>query len=193
MPAMAVDWPAYYAATLRKPLHPMYANLEPHLPPPGLAYELGCGVGHGVLWLLSRGWRVRAVDSQPEAIEILRSRLPEGARCEVAVARLQDLYFEPCRLVVAGFSLFFLPPEEFGACWARLADAIEPGGAFMGQFLGVRDAWSGRGYSQHDAAQVRTLLGPFETLYYEEAERDGETATGEGKHWHVFHVLARKR
>lgn len=190
---MPVDWPEYYAATLLKPLHPMYANLEPHLPEPALAYELGCGVGHGVLWLLERGWRVRAVDAEPEAIAILRRRLPEGAACEPIVSRLQDLGLQPCRLVVAGFSLFFLPPTDFDDYWRRLTGALEPDGVFMGQFLGVNDEWSDRGYTQHDEAQVRALLAPYETLYFEEAERDGETATGKTKHWHVFHVVASKR
>ncbi|MFN8220515.1 MAG: methyltransferase domain-containing protein [Fimbriimonadales bacterium] len=190
---MANDWSAYYEATLDKPLHPVYAELEPHLPAGGVALELGCGVGHGVRHLLEKGFHVVAIDGEPEAIEIVRSRLPEDADVEMVVANFETVDLPACDVAVAGFSLFFLEPPAFDKFWRRLVAAIRPGGLFAGQFLGPNDDWVSRGYSVHSRAQIDELFRDFEVLHLEEAERDGETAMKTPKHWHVFHVVARKR
>jgi tellurite methyltransferase len=36
-------------------------------------------------------------------------------------------------------------------------------------------------------------LSGFKVEWLLEEERDGHTATGEPKHWHVFHIVAFKR
>jgi tellurite methyltransferase len=41
---------------------------------PGSALDLACGPGRNSLYLAEQGWRVRAVDGSPLAIEILRER-----------------------------------------------------------------------------------------------------------------------
>jgi hypothetical protein len=40
--------------------------------------------------------------------------------------------------------------------------------------------------------QIERLLRGFELEYFKEIEEDGKTATGASKHWHVYHVVARK-
>ncbi len=191
-PAPAVNWTEYFEATLDKPLHPHYEALEPYLPQGGEALELGCGVGHGALHLLGKGFAVTAVDAEERALEILRSRLPDGSSAKLVQSRFQDLELGRYDLVAAHFCLFFLTPAEFEAFWPRVVDAIKPGGVFSGQFLGVNDEWRDRGYTVLTREQVENLLSDFEVLYFDEVERDGETSMGTPKHWHVFHVVARK-
>jgi trans-aconitate methyltransferase len=186
------DWSEYYAATLEKPLHPLFEHIEPWLPAPGLALDAGCGVGHATLRMLDLGWRVTALDAEPEAIDILRSRLPDSAPCEAVVADVSTYPLGRYRAVLAMFSLFFLPPERFAELWPRLRDAVDPGGLFAGQFLGWRDAWRDRGYTLHDRTQVEALFDGWTIRHLEEVERQGETAVGEPKYWHVFHVVATK-
>lgn len=187
------DWSEYYKASIAKPLHPHYENLNPHLSEGGEALELGCGVGHGVLHLLEKGYRVTAVDAEEEALAILRSRLPNGAPARTVRSHFQNLELGTYDLVTAHFCLFFLSPAEFSAFWPRVVDSIKPGGLFSGQLLGVNDEWRDRGYTVLTRAEVDSLLSPFDVLFLEEVERDGETAVGTKKHWHVFHVVARKR
>jgi tellurite methyltransferase len=76
--------------------------------------------------------------------------------------------------------------------WQRLVNALRSDGIFAGQLLGVNDDWTARGYTAHTRTEVQSLLHPFEILHMEEAERDGETALREPKHWHIFHIVARK-
>ncbi len=192
---MAENWSSYFAASREKPLHPIWEQIDPYLQAGQVALELGCGTGAGVAHLLEKGLKVLAVDQEPEALEITRSRVPEGADVTLIKAQFQDLGLDPESLdvVVGGFSLFFLRSWEFGQVWRRLVTALKPGGIFAGQLLGPNDEWAERGYTVHARAEVEALLGTFDALYLEEVERDGETLLREPKHWHVFHVVARKR
>lgn len=145
-----------------------------------------------MLHLLDKGLKVTAVDAEREALDVVQKRVPEGTVVELICSRFEDFQPASYDVVVAGFSLFFLPPADFNEFWGKIVASIEPGGLFAGQFLGVHDDWVERGYSAHTSAQVRGLLVEFEILHFEEAERDGETALKTPKHWHVFHVVARK-
>lgn len=185
-------WGRYFAATDLKPVHPIFDSLEVFLPGSGSAIDLGCGAGRGTLWLLERGLHVVAVDVSEEGLGYLRKKLPEGADVEVVCSGFGDLELGSYDVVVACFSLFFLSPEEFGEFWPRVAAAVKPKGLFAGQFLGVNDSWKDRGFTIHDRGGVEKLLEGFKVLRLEEEDRDGETAVGDQKHWHVFHVIARK-
>jgi hypothetical protein len=44
----------------------------------------------------------------------------------------------------------------------------------------------------HTRAQALGLLDGLELERFDEVDEDGKTATGEPKHWHVFHVIARR-
>lgn len=190
---MSQDWTDYYQATLSKPLHPFFENLEPHLPPGGMAIDLGCGVGRGTLRLLELGFEVEAMDADPQAIEITRSRLPSDARCRLVQSDFAAYPIPRHDVCLAMFSLFFLPRQAFNTFWSRLVGGMEPGTVFGGQLLGVNDEWKDRGYTLHSSEDARETFGDFEVRYWEEAERDGETAVGTPKHWHVFHVVAVKK
>jgi SAM-dependent methyltransferase len=186
------SWDEYFASTRDLPLHPQYLALEPHLPTQGRVLELGCGVGTGARWLAARGLEVLAVDALLEAIAEAQS-FPAPPNLTYACAYMQNLELPPSSydVVVAGFCLFFLSPEDFEAFWPRLTESLVPGGLFLGQFLGPRDDWAAD-YLTHSREDVEALLAGMEILQLEEAERDGKTSQGTAKHWHVFHVIARK-
>lgn len=186
-------WEEYFDACLTKPLHPLYRELDKYLPPSGHAYELGCGVGHGAMHLLSKGFSVTAVDINPTALMALERRLPEGAPVELVRSSIEELEMKPCDVVVAGFALFFLAPDDLRSFWSRLQSALKPGGLFMGDFLGERDQWAAEGFTSLTGQQVEGMLSQFDLLHFEEVERDGFTVQGTPKHWHVFHVIARRR
>jgi tellurite methyltransferase len=188
------DWTDYFASTLSKPLHPLFAELEPYLPESGRALDLGCGVGHAVVWLAEKGWEVRAVDGHSEALDILRSRLGSQARVEIEYNRLEDVQVpsEHYDLIVAAYSLFFIESHEtLGRVWSDIWNGLKPGGLFVGEFLGSNDDWADL-FLTHTSADVASMLQGWKVLHLEEAEQDGHTSQGTEKHWHVFHVIARK-
>ncbi|MCA1839374.1 MAG: class I SAM-dependent methyltransferase [Actinomycetota bacterium] len=188
-------WTKYFAATDNQPVHPMFHFLDPLMPHSGRAIDLGCGAGRGSVWLLEHGLQTIAVDISQEALDHLEAKLPPDADIQLIRSSFQDLDLAalgPFDVIVAAFTLFFLPPDDYPKFWRSLVQTLKPAGLFAGQFLGVNDSWSDQGLTIHDRAAVEELLQPFEVLLLEEEEKDGPTALGDIKHWHAFHVIARK-
>lgn len=189
------EWRDYYAKMAgRPPRRTLLAALE-RFAGPGEAVDLGCGEGRDTVELLRRGWRVLAIDAEKEALARLRARpdLPEGARLETRCARFEETDWPKADLVNASFALPLVAPESFPALWQKLARSLQPGGRFSGQLLGERDGWRGDKaitFLSRDAAE--RLLSGFAVELFEEEESDGATPYGKQKHWHLFHIVARK-
>lgn len=160
-----------------------------------LAVDLGCGEGRDTLALLARGFRVIAIDSEPAALDWLRQRpdLTAGARLETICARMEDAAWPAADIVNASFALPFCAPDRFAALWARIVESLPSGGRFAGQLFGPHDDWAGPLLTICDRAAVDALLTPFERDHFEEVDRPGKDALGTPKHWHLFHIAARKR
>ena len=161
---------------------------------PGFAVDLGCGQGRDTFAMLERGWRVLAIDAEAEAIERLRARAGDEPRLETQVASFAEAEWPAADLVNAGFALPFAAPELFDDVWRRVVASVRPGGRFSGQLFGDRDEWAADPeLTFHTREQALVLLEPFELERFDEEDADGKTALGEPKHWHVFHVIARRR
>ena len=162
-----------------------------------LAVDLGCGEGRDTLELLRRGWRVLALDAEREAIERLRAR-PEldsdaAARLETRTISFEEADWGRADLVNSSFALPFCPPDHFPALWEQIASSLRRGGRFSGQLFGERDGWAREpALSFQRRAEVEEMLRAFQLERFDEIEEDGKTAIGEPKHWHVFHIVARK-
>ena len=160
----------------------------------GFAVDLGCGTGRDTRELLRRGWRVLAIDAESEAIERLRRASPDQDTLETAVAAFEDATWPHADLVNSSYALPFCRPDAFDDLWARIAESLSNGGRFSGQLFGDRDGWA----DEQDMTFVtredaEALFRDFELERFDEVEEDGKTAVGEAKHWHLFHVVARKR
>lgn len=161
---------------------------------PGFGVDLGCGQGRDTVAMLRSGWRVLAIDAEPEAIERLRARAGDEPRLDTRVGSFFEAEWPEADLVNAGYALPFCPPRRFGALWTRVVASIRPGGRFSGQLFGDRDEWAGDDELTFlTRGQAHELLEPFELERFDEEDEDGKTALGDPKHWHVFHVIARRR
>jgi SAM-dependent methyltransferase len=204
-------WTRYYQAAGGDPRPTLLSALERFDAEPTRerrAVDLGCGAGRDTIELLRRGWRVLAIDAQEEAIERLRAHDEVqacGDRLETLVADFESAVWAPTDLVNASFALPFCPPQRFAGLWSRITTSLDAGGRFCGQLFGDHDEWasspptSGGDWSSPPAmtfqtrAEVDDLLGAFEIEQLIEIDEDGSTAVGDAKHWHLYHVVARKR
>jgi len=149
--------------------------------------------------LLERGWGVLAIDSSEEGLRRLRSRrgvseAERAGRLETVLATFDGAELPAARLVNASFCLPFCPPEHFDGLWRRIDRAIEAGGRFAGQFFGERDTWAALPDRTHlPRRRVVELFEGYVVEYFSEEDRPGEDGSGFRKHWHVFHIVARKR
>ncbi len=189
----------YYDAAGDEPCVTLLRALELFGSERGLAVDLGCGTGRDAAELLRRGWSVVAVDGEEEAVARLRTRLGENDRLTTEVTRFEGFLFPAAQLVNSSFALPFCPPDAFPAVWERIYGSLERGGRFAGQLFGDQDDWASTGASPwkgqitfQTRGEVEELVEAFVVELFDELEEDGSTATGEEKHWHLFHLVVRK-
>ena len=159
------------------------------------ALDAGAGALNATKYLLSAGFaHVTALDAAPSA-QKLAAELPPN-QVTFVLSRFEDFAFPAGAydLVNAEFSLPFIRAENFAAVFARLIGSVRPGGLFTGQLFGPKDSWNvaGSGMNFHSRAAVETLLRGFELVELEEEDHPGKTKLGDDKHWHIFHIIARK-
>ena len=181
--------------TLLLALERYAAEADDELEP--LAVDLGCGTGRDSLELLRRGWRVLAIDAHPEAVKRLRANaetLQLAARLEALQSSFEAASWPTARLLNSSFALPFCTPDRFDDLWRRIVASLETGGRFSGQLFGDRDEWANnRELTFHTRAEAEALFDGFDLERFDEVEEDGQTALGEAKHWHLFHIVARRR
>lgn len=192
------DWAAYYEKLRdRPPRRTLVTALDRFgsSVTDALAVDLGCGDGRDVIEMLRRGWRVVAVDAEPEALKRLQARsLPQGHDLLPIQARFEDVPLPiGLSLVNSSFAMPLCEPEAFHRLWERICEALPSGGRFSGQWYGPKDSWVGRsGMTFVSRDEALRLLDGFELEMFEEEEDDGVTPRGNAKHWHIFHIVARK-
>jgi SAM-dependent methyltransferase len=202
------DWAAYFDRTAGMPPRETLVGAldafaaafgEIDLSDPPIAIDVGCGYGRDTAELLSRGWRVIAQDSSADGLDRLRSKEQFQAALASGQLRIVDEAFESfgppsCDLLNASFSLPFCPPLHFDAFFERLDAAIKPGGFFCGQFFGDRDDWSILEDRTHlTREQVISRFNGYVLHSFREEDRPSNHTGEAHKHWHIFHIIARKR
>jgi SAM-dependent methyltransferase len=186
------DWTRYYDAAGDEPRETLLEALA-HFDEPGVAVDFGCGTGRDTRELLRRGWHVLAIDAEEEAILRLRAAGGDDPRLETRISRFEDATLPECDLVNSSFALPFCSPEHFDDVWTRIGNSLGQGGRFCGQLFGDRDGWSAeRDMTFHTRADVERLLTSYDVERLDEVEVDSSTVVGDPKHWHLFHVVARK-
>ena len=197
-------WAGYFAATAARPprrtaLAAIAALDRAGGPGPAPAIDLGCGGGRDTAALLDAGLAVLALDRAPEAATALRTRFPDAWASGRLTWRQADFAtgeeaLPAACLVNASFCLPACPPARFPHLWSRIVRAIRPQGLFAGHLYGPNDSWARRGddLAIHSRRDIEALLGGWETLLLEEEETDARTPRGRAKHWHIFHIVARK-
>jgi SAM-dependent methyltransferase len=195
------DWEDYYRAVQSRAPRALFLDMlalfeaEGVDPADAQAVDLGCGDGVETALLLEKGWRVLAADQQPEAISRVRQRVPpeHAERLQTLVAPYHETVLPSAFLVFAGYSLPFCPPEHFQVVWARIMQAITPGGYFVGHLFGERDGWAGAPrMCFHTRAEAEALFVRFELKTFREIDEVRPSALEGPKRWHVYEVIARK-
>jgi SAM-dependent methyltransferase len=161
---------------------------------PGQAVEVGFGDGEETLALLAAEWHVLAIDSSPDAAEVLRPRVrPEFAdRLEIQSAPAEDTTLPRFDLLYAGYSLPFLDGPAFERFWGHALEGMNPGGYLVVNLFGPHDTWVGRPEIRfHERAEVEHLLDGLDVVTLDETEADGMSFLGP-KHWHTFDLIARR-
>ena len=185
-------WARFMAATSGQQPWPRLVRAADMFASPGVALDVGSGAGRDTAHLLSRGWRVTAVDSSPSSADALAPLAQPGLT--VVTTAFEDFAPSDYDLVNAQFSLPFISRDRFEVTVASLRDSVRASGVMAATFFGPHDAWNEPGsvLNFSTRSDVERIFHGFELVEFSEEEEDGHTADGSPKHWHVFHVIARR-
>jgi tellurite methyltransferase len=185
------DWDAYHRGSVGLPPRALLLEALQLHPAPGYALDLGCGTGRDTRHLLAKGWSVLAIDSQSPALDLLLDQIPDDsrARCEVRCVALEEAKLPPADLVNAAFSLPFCNSASGPLVWSKIRAALRPGGIFVGQLFGPRDAWASEDIWTVSREEVDAMLSGWEVNRLTEIEEERRTAAGEMKWTHVYDVI----
>ena len=159
------------------------------------AIDLGCGTGIDTMELLHKHWKVTAIDNQIGALNQLQQHAyPFFDRdLKLIHGSFEFIALPAVNFINASFSLPFCHPDNFEDLWRNIENAITSGGRFAGHFFGKNDSWATNAEMTFlNEKQIYYLFDSFSIEWMEESERDGKTIGGKEKHWHVFHVVAKK-
>ncbi|MGV8948237.1 MAG: class I SAM-dependent methyltransferase [Candidatus Paracaedibacter sp.] len=196
-------WKLYYQKTVDKPPHFTLLKAIDMILWDGnkFAIDLGCGSGRSTLWLIENGWSVLAVDKDQVPFDFFTDKLKGNtarANVEVHIAMFEDLNliaYPKADLIYAGYSIPFCTSQHFQALWGKIVGQLKSGGIFAGQFFSNKHSWlsTKREITFHTRNEATSLLDHFSIEYFEEEETDGWDVENIPVHWHVFHVVARKK
>ena len=196
-------WDRYYQSKLNQPPRPLIVEALTYFQTPGVAIDLGCGVGNETLLMLDKGWHVWAIDSQSNAIQFLNERknLLYPKNLVTVVAKFDEgLNWEDLpqvNLFCASYALPFAKPDAFDQVWQNIMEKILLEGRFAGHFFGKNYVGFDDQEMKHmtflTKEQVLRLFKDFDIEYFQEIEEDDVSGTGKKIHSHVFEIIARKR
>ena len=161
---------------------------------PGICIDLGCGAGNDTIFLIKNGWKVTAIDKE-NTENIIRNNLDKEEQnyLKFEIQDFKNITLKPCNLLVANLSLSFCDRKFFNGLWNKIVNSISKDGYFVGNFFGINDTWANRAnmifFTKED---VLNLFSDFKIIDFKEIEKDGKTALGKTKHWHIFNVMAKK-
>jgi SAM-dependent methyltransferase len=160
------------------------------------ALDIGAGTLVESVFLLENGFKkVTAVDSSPETATFAEGL--DSERFSLQISSYQDFEFPKHKydLVNAQFALPFYGEKDFGIFIEKIKDSLKPGGIFAGQLFGIRDGWNieSTKLAFQTNEEALHLLSGLELIEFIEEEKEGTTAAGKSKHWHIFHFIGRKK
>lgn len=160
------------------------------------ALDLGAGTLIESKFLVKKGFKhVLATDSSPE-VKIFAKKL-KNKKFKFKNISFHKYNFpkNTFNLINAQYALPFYGKRGFKSFIKKITGSLAPKGIFVGQFFGARDSWnnSKSNLAFHTKKQALDLLSGLKILEFIEEEKDGKDASGEQKHWHVFHFIVQEK
>jgi hypothetical protein len=189
-------WSEYYSLTKNRPPSTLLVQALQYVQKRGVALDLGSGALKDSRFLIQSDFKkIIAVDKEDCPTDLLNSI--SSSRFIFIKSQFDEFDFTKYKydLINAQYSLPFNSKDPFKQVWNSIKRSLESEGVFAGQFFGINDEWNllETKMTFLTKGAVEKLFSDFEVLSFKEEEKDGVTANGQPKHWHLFHVIAKMR
>jgi len=187
----------YYRTSSIKPPSLWLAEAVGLLKEKGEALDFGCGAGRDTKALLELGFKVTAIDYDPK-VETYLKRLPRQDNLIFICIPFEEFNFPIAtyNLINAAFSIPYTPRDKFNNVFDKMKKSLKKDGIFVGQLFGAHDDWAKSPTTKttfHTKEEVQLLFSDMELIRLIEKDYDGTLSDGTPKHWHSFHIIARKK
>jgi len=194
---MESNWKNYHENTSGEyPPRPFLVKAIPYVFEKKEALDLGGGALNDCKYLLREGFEHITVVDIEEGVKERVEEISDN-RVDVEITPFDNFDFPENKynLINAQYSLPFHGPEVFDGLINKIVNSLKAGGVFTGQFFGKNDQWNKESSSLvfHIKEDALSLLKDLEIIEFQEEEKDGTTASGNTKHWHIFNFIARKK
>jgi tellurite methyltransferase len=168
---------------------------ESALPRKGRALDLGCGKGQDACTLAGRGFEVDAVDKNQELLDGIKSERGDIHLFNVSIEDFK-IQKNTYGLIVASFSLQFLPKEDAKEVIRAMIDGTVASGILIFNLIGDRDEWANNPkWSTWERGEITDFLKkfPVHIRNFNEKEGTGYTMSRDFKYWHVYEIVLVKK
>ncbi len=150
--------------------------------------DLGCGTGNDTEFLITKGFKVTAIDSEEQVKDILDRKIIDKTNLDVVIGDFSKIEIPKADLILANMSLFFVK-DNFDEFFKNLLERINKKGFIVANFLGKEDDWN----TSKTTIEKEKLLDYFKNFdinYFSEEKYYKDTALGKNKFWHIYTVIA---
>lgn len=153
------------------------------------ALDLGCGPGLVTGRLVEHGFKVDAVDINPQEIEVESSvGSVNFIQADIRDFKIKESFYD---VIIAKNALSFLSSrEEVEETVARMYAGLKTGGIMYFSLFGTRDPWV---KERPHMIFIDDFLPPGKSLYKSEECFYGPIkTTGQCKNWHIYNFVVEK-
>ena len=152
------------------------------------AIDLGCGAGNDTEFLISKGFKVTAIDSQEEVKEFFSNKDLNKENLNLIVEDFSKVDLPKADLILANMSLFFVK-DNFEEFLRKSLEKVNKNGFIVANFLGKEDEWNGN-KTTIEKDELLSYFKDFKMYYFSEEMYYKDTARGINKFWHVYTIMA---
>lgn len=156
------------------------------------ALDLGCGVGNDTEFLLSKGFKVTAVDCEETTKNIFENRDMKSDNLNIIIDDFSKTELPRVDLVLANFSMQFVNDNFQEFIENLLNKNIISQGFFVGNFLGKEDDWN-KTRTTVSKEDLMNYFKNYEILYFSEEKYYRDSVSMKNKYWHVYTIMAQRK
>ena len=156
------------------------------------ALDLGCGAGNDTEFLISKGFKVTAIDNNEQVKSILETRNLNSEDLNIIIDDFSKIDLPKADLVNSHFSMHYVKENFDGFMKNLLQNVINPKGVFIGNFLGKEDDWK-ESNTTVEKEKLLEYFKDFNIFYFSEEKYYQDATSKKNKFWHVYTVIAQKK